>query len=188
MAEITVVEGAFLFPVGGIIGRVKVHKHPPRDTFGFALREVKLAQHFGDSVAGAPGSRILKAADGRLARSSPLSGSEPQQSFSKGSSRRVFESFWFSYPHAIRKTRCFTIEASECRTLLFLYSGTRSETASHKPNSPSIFSSQRNPPWKADSRASAVSVSKRIVSCVAQEGSSFGRVFEPIAGRLPPFN
>jgi hypothetical protein len=38
---------------------------------------------------------------GWLARSVPLSGKEPQTTLSKGSSRKEFESFWSSYPHAI---------------------------------------------------------------------------------------
>jgi hypothetical protein len=122
---------------------------------------------------------------GWLARSSPLSGSEPQQSLSKGSSRRVSESFWSSYPQAIWKTRCLTSERSEWRPLLFRHSGTHSEMAQHKPNSLSILESHTTPasevmrpPSKAAWRARAVCVSKRIVvvaqSCM-REPFCFGQ-------------
>ncbi len=47
---------------------------------------------------------------GWLAKSTPLWGKEPHTTLSKGSSRKEFESFWSSYPHAIWKTRWRTSE------------------------------------------------------------------------------
>jgi hypothetical protein len=95
LAVVAVVEGAFLISVSGIVGRVKVHEHPLRGTVLLPLREVKLEEDLGyprwqELLVAAFSIREMV---GWLARSGPLSGKEPQQSLSRGYSRRVSESF-----------------------------------------------------------------------------------------------
>ena len=68
LAVIAVVEGAFLLAVGGVVGRVKVQKHPLGHTVLLSLGEIKPEEDLGDSAAGASGGGVLEAADGRLAR------------------------------------------------------------------------------------------------------------------------
>jgi hypothetical protein len=83
---------------------------------------------------------------GWLASSGSLSGKEPQSALSKGSSHKVHESFWSSYPQATWKILCRTSEAREWRPRRFRHSGTHSETASQRPSSSSILANHRSPP------------------------------------------
>ena len=103
---VAVVVGTFLLPVGRISGRIEVQKHLLWSTVFSSLSQVE----FEDCLGIGWQERLLAAFSKRemvgwLARSSPLSGKEPQTSLNKGSSRKELESFWSSYPHAI----CITL-------------------------------------------------------------------------------
>ena len=96
LLEVAVVVRAFLITVGGVVRGVEVQKHFIWRALLLPLLQIELEEDLGYLVARASGGRILHPTDGRLARSSPLSGKEPQESLNRGSWRKVFESFFSS--------------------------------------------------------------------------------------------
>ncbi len=63
---VAVVVTTFLIPVGGIVRRVEVQKHPLRSAARLPLSHVKLEENSGYLVARAYRGRVLHPRDGRL--------------------------------------------------------------------------------------------------------------------------